>query len=496
MTTNRSDRVGHVEEAGVDYLPETERDSSPGNLFAVFLGSNLGWTVAVYGWVAVQLGLDFRGAVLSTVVGTLLGTIVLLPLATVSPRTGTNMTVSSGAFFGIRGRLIGSGLSLVIAVVFAALTVWTSGDALVATGHRLVGLPDAPAMHAAAYAIVSALIVVVALFGHATIVAMQKFVVPIAGTAIVLGFVAFAAGFDPTRIAAHPALGGYAQTFVLSVVLAMAGPLSYAPVVGDYTRRISLRRHSARRVRWALFGGLMIGMLLPSILGAFVGVAVQHSTGDFMGDLVGASPLWFVVLVLIVSVAGGFGQGVLNIYATGLDLETFFPSLRRVHTTALAAAASVVLLYVGVFVFNAIDSITAATIILNGITAPWVVVILIGALRTRAYDPDDLQAFAQRRHGGRYWFRAGWNVPAVVAWLAGSVFGVLSVDTTLYHGPLADVFGGVDPSALGSGIVTAIVYGGFVLLSPRSVDPAPDATAPAHSASVAPNAPVLEPPAS
>ncbi|WP_052226344.1 purine-cytosine permease family protein [Microbacterium mangrovi] len=492
MATSRSDRVGHVEEAGVDYLPENERDSSPGNLFAVFLGSNLGWTVAVYGWVAVQLGLDFRGAVLATVVGTLLGAVVLLPLATISPRTGTNMTVSSGAFFGIRGRLIGSGLSLVIAIVFAALTVWTSGDALVATGHRLVGLPNAPAVHAVAYAIVSAVIVVVALFGHATIVAMQKFVVPIAGTALVLGFLAFSAGFDPTRAAAHPALGGYAQTFVLAAVLAMAGPLSYAPVVGDYTRRISLRRHSARRVRAALFAGLMIGMLLPAVLGAFVGVAVRHSTGDFMGDLVGASPLWFVVLVLIVSIAGGFGQGVLNIYATGLDLETFFPRLRRVHTTALAAAASVALLYVGVFVFDALDSITAATVILNGITAPWVVVILIGALRARSYDPHDLQAFAQGRHGGRYWFRGGWNVPAVVAWFVGSVFGVLSVDTTLYRGPLAGVFGGVDPSALGSGIVTAVVYGGFVLLSPRLVDPAPEAT-PAVPDAAAP--PVLEQPA-
>lgn len=58
----------------------------------------------MFGWVSIQLGLDFWGAVISTVVGTLIGTVVVLPLAGVSPRTGTNMTVSSGAFFGIRGR--------------------------------------------------------------------------------------------------------------------------------------------------------------------------------------------------------------------------------------------------------------------------------------------------------------------------------------------------------------------------------------------------------
>ena len=55
------------------------------------------------------------------------------------------MTVSSGAHFGILGRFIGSGLALVFALVFAAITVWTSGDAIVAAGHRLLGTPEGTA---------------------------------------------------------------------------------------------------------------------------------------------------------------------------------------------------------------------------------------------------------------------------------------------------------------------------------------------------------------
>ncbi|MGO7983941.1 cytosine permease, partial [Rhizobium johnstonii] len=86
----------------------------------------------------------------------------------------------------------------------------------------------------------------------------------------------------------------------------------------------------------------------------------------------------------------------------------------------LSAAAAIALLYLGVFVFDAVDSITAATVLLNAIVTPWVVVIVIGALRRRkkalAYDPSDLQAFANRQRGGRYWFTGGWNLPAVVAW--------------------------------------------------------------------------------
>jgi limonene-1,2-epoxide hydrolase len=62
------------------------------------------------------------------------------------------------------------------------------------------------------------------------------------------------------------------------------------------------------------------------------------------------------------------------------------------------------------------------TVALNAVITPWVAILAIGALRTKTYDPTDLQAFAQGRHGGRYWSTGGWNVPAVVAWTVGAVF--------------------------------------------------------------------------
>ena len=124
-------------------------------------------------------------------VGIAVGTLAVLPTAIIGPRTGTNMTVSSGAFFGIRGRFIGSGLALAIALGFAAVTVWTSGDAIVAAGHRLLGTPESDIVHAVAYAAVAALMVTVALYGHSTIVAIQKVVVPIVGGLMIIGVFAF-----------------------------------------------------------------------------------------------------------------------------------------------------------------------------------------------------------------------------------------------------------------------------------------------------------------
>jgi purine-cytosine permease-like protein len=105
-------------------------------------------------------------------------------------------------------RFIGSGIALAIALGFAAVTVWTSGDAIVAAGHRLLGTPQDDIVRAVAYAAVAALMVTVALYGHATIVAMQKVVVPVVGEFMVLGVFAFAGGFAPAATGGDYALGG------------------------------------------------------------------------------------------------------------------------------------------------------------------------------------------------------------------------------------------------------------------------------------------------
>jgi purine-cytosine permease-like protein len=452
------DHVGGIETAGVEYLPEEARDSRPRNLGAVFLGANLTWTNVVFGAFAILFGLSFWQTVTSMVVGTAIGTLAVLPTATIGPRTGTNMTVSSGAFFGIRGRFIGSALALAIALAFAAVTVWTSGDALVAAGHRLLDTPDSHLVHGIAYAVVAALMVAVALYGHATIVAMQKIVVPVVGTLMVVGFLAFAGNVDVSASGGDYTLGGFWQTWALSAVLFAAAPISYGPTIGDYTRRVSSIRFSDKQICVALGCGMFIGVILPSLFGAFTALAFANPTDSYLDDLVTASPAWFVVPIVVISLLGGLSQGVLCIYASGLDLEGLTPRLRRTQTTVITAAVAIVLLYVGVFVFDAVESVTAMTIALNAVITPWIAILAIGALRTKSYDPTDLQAFADGRRGGQYWFTGGWHVGAVAAWTIGGAFGLLAVNTTLYVGPLADIAGGVDLSTVGSAAIAGLIY--------------------------------------
>lgn len=468
-----SDRFGHIETTGVEYIPESERDSSPSNVFAVFFGGNLAFSVIIFGWLPISFGLSWQSAVTSSFVGLALGTLLIAPLSLLGPRTGTNNVVSSGGHFGVRGRLIGSFLTLAFALAYAAIAVWTAGDALVAAAHRAFGTPDNGLVLALGYGLIALEIVVVASFGHATVVALQKFVIPIIGVLMLLGVFAFAGDFDSSKAGGNYLLGGYWSTWLLCVTVSIGGPLSYAPTLGDYTRRVSRTRFTDRSVALATSAGVFLGLFVAALFGIFTATTFTKLSDSYVRDLVAAAPGWYVVPIVVIALAGGLGQGVLNIYASGLDLEALIPRLKRIHTTLITSAVAVALLYIGVFVIDAVDAITAMTLILNGVAGPWVAINVVGFLVARrgVYDPADLQVFNEGRHGGRYWFTAGWNLRAVIPFAIASVCGVLAVNTTAYVGPLADIAGGVDVSLIGSGLVAALGYLVTLKIWPEGVGP-------------------------
>lgn len=130
----------------------------------------------VFGWLPITYGLGWWSSVTAITTGLILGSVLYAPFALFGPRTGTNSAVSSGAHFGVVGRLIGSILAMITAVGFFAISIWTGGDALVAGAHSLLGTPVNDAMSVAGYAITGVITIVIAVYGYATVVAAQKFI--------------------------------------------------------------------------------------------------------------------------------------------------------------------------------------------------------------------------------------------------------------------------------------------------------------------------------
>ena len=463
--TESIDRFGRVERAGVDYVPTAERHSTPANMFRVFIGGNLALSVVIFGWLPITFGLDFWQAIGSSAVGLAVGLLLMIPMTLLGTRTGTNNPVSSGAHFGMRGRLLGSFLTLLFAIAYAAIAVWTSGEALVAGAHRLFGTPQDSTALLIGYAIIALEVVLVALFGHGTIVALQKFIIPIAGIALLIGVFAFAPGFDATRSSGTYLLGSFWPTWLFAVTISIGGPLSYAPSIGDYARRINPKRFTDRQVAIAACAGIFLGLFATSAFGAFTASTFVKMSSSYVADLVATSPGWYLVPLLVLAIMGGFGQGVINIYASGLDLESIVPRLRRSQTTLITSVIAIVVMYLGVVATDAISSITAMTVVLNSVAGPWVIINGIGFLVARRgrYDPVALQRYGLGRGGGRYWFFHGWNLRAVVPLLAGSLAGLLTVQNQLYPAPLAGIAGGLDVSLP----LSMIVGGGLYLLALR-----------------------------
>ncbi|MEV6960836.1 cytosine permease [Streptomyces sp. NPDC051207] len=474
-----------IEQRGVDTVPEEERTSGPRDLVTILLGSNLCLGVIVFGWLPPSFGLDWWASVSSVVAGTVAGTALTAPLALVSLRTATNLSTSSGAQFGVRGRLVGSVVGLLLALGYTALTVWIGGDVMLGVLARLTGLPVNGTTYGVVYALLAAATVTGAVYGYRVLLAMSRVLAFGMTALLVLGVIAYAPHFTTGALpeAGGYLLGGFWPTWLLSAVAAgLSGPIAFITLLGDYTRYISPARHSSRRVLRATWLGLLLGLLVPQLFGTFTAFAARAAL-DYAGPLVDAAPGWYLVPLLLAATAGSVGNAGLMLYSMGLDLDAIVPRASRATATYTVAVAATACVFAGHYASTAQDAMTSFVLLLTAIGTPWAVITLIGFARCGGvYDADALQVFNRRAKGGVYWFHRGWNVPATVSWALGAAVGVLSVSLPRYEGPLLPLTAGVDVSFLLSGAVGGVAY---VLLTPRretavAVPAVPEARFSAH----------------
>lgn len=460
-----------VEQNGVDTIPEDERTARPRDIVGILWGGNLALSVMVFGWLAILYGLSWWQAVSAILVGTLVGSIAVMPLALLGYRAATNNSVTSGAYFGVRGRLVASVIGLLLCLGYIALTVWTGGEAIVSSLSRATGTEATNAWLALGYAVIAIVVAVVAVYGFRWLVTLNKLIVPVVGLTMVLSLVAFAPDFDSSYPGAPElyALGEFWPTWLLAALTAgIAGPISYVTLTGDWTRYVSSTRHSARSVLGATWLGLFVGLAVPTLFGAFISV-VAFDEFSFVGGFAAAGPAWLVLPILATGVVGSLGQGGINLYSMGLDLDAILPRLTRTQATFAVTGIALALVFLGKFVWDIESSVTLYVLFLTSLATPWAVITMIGYARTGGrFDRTSLQVFNRRETGGAYWFFHGWNIDAVIAWAVGSIVGVLSNSTETYVGPIAERLNGLDASVLTSAVAAGVVYLLLVLLRPHA----------------------------
>ena len=449
------------ETQGVDTVPEKDRSGKPSSFISIFVGSNLSLSVMVFGWLSILYGLSWWQSVSAIFIGTLLGSIFVSFSSLLGWRGSTNNSVASGAFFGVKGRLVASFVGLLLCIQYVALTVWTGGETISAGWARLTKSENSDSISAIGFALIAVSIVLFALLGYRWIVRLNTFVAPAMLVLVVLTVIALWSSFDPSY-AGDPelyALGTFWPTWLLAALTCgLAGPLSYATQTGDWARYISESSHSARDIVKNTFLALVVGLTIPTLFGAFVAVAA-FDENSFAAGYVANSPSWLLIPLLLVAVIGSLGQGSINLYSMGLDLDAILPRLSRLKSTALVAAVSTGLVFLGKFVYDAEAAVTNSVLFLTCLATSWLSITLYAfKINKGLIDKEAVQIFNRRTTGGPYWFSNGWNFKAVIAWAIGSALGILGVSTVDYIGPISNAFSGLDVSIPAAALGAIFAY--------------------------------------
>ena len=464
-----------IERHGIESIPDADRTATILDFFRIAWGGSNSLATAVLGAFPIIFGLSFAQALAATVLGVVLGAFILAPMAIFGPINGTNNAVSSSAHFGVVGRMVGSFLSLLTAVSFFSISVWSSGDAVMGALQRLVGIGTPDAGFALAYGFFAIAVLAVSIWGFRLMLQVNKISVVAATLLFVVGFAAFFPAFDSRYAGAGYAWGDprFWPAFIGAALVVLANPISFGAFLGDWSRY--LPRATRAGTLMAASIGAQVLSLVPFTFGLVTTSIIARAAprfldqADYTGGLLSIAPQAFVLPLLGLAVLSGMSTGVTSLYGTGLDFSSVFPRLSRPRATLLIGLIAFVLIFVGRFGFNLVDAITTFVSLIVVMTTPWMVVMMMGYfLRRGYYLPEAMQVFNRGQEGGAYWFHAGWNIPGMAAWLLSAALALLMVNIPGHFvGWLGTLAGGVDISLLAALVLPALLYPALLFIAPE-----------------------------
>lgn len=455
-----------IEIRGVDMIPENERNSKASNVFYVLCGSQFAFGIMAIGSLPIVFGLGWWAAFWALTLGLAMGSFVIGAVAILSQRTGTNGALASGAHFGVKGRVIGSFLNIVIAIGFYGLMVWTGAQAFVAGGHRLFGWSEGTGTLLIGCIIISIITAIVAIMGHKVVVLFEKIGTWLVGSIVILSLFTFSSQFDVSYEGGQYLLGGFGPTWALAMLVAASVPISYAPFVGDYSRYVP-NSHSSKKLAGATSLGMFVGCWLAMVPASYMMSTVKDISTPFVTGIIGGAPSWWIAPIMLAGIFGSLPNGGLCLYSAGLSLETLGWKLKRVTTTIIMTVVGFILVLVGVHdVSNMIQLIDGFVIIIIVGVSPWLAINLVGHYLVKGrYKPLDLHKSSP---SSSYWYSGGFNIPAIISWSIGLIVGLLFTSSSIYTGPLVTAVGGIDLSFTSSALVGALLYYTLKKLFPNS----------------------------
>jgi nucleobase:cation symporter-1, NCS1 family len=466
--------VTSVERRGIEHIPESGRWGRPSGLFWMWAGAVWNVEFVVYGALAVVVfGLSFAQAVVIILIGNLF--YVLTGLASLQgPRAGTTTFGVSRAPFGPNGnRLpsffnwvtqVGFEIEGIALIVFAAILLSSKAGFTAGVAAKVIFIILAVAIQA-----------VLPLLGHAAVLKVLRWLaIPFIVLFAVLA--GLSAGKVNLHVPAHGASWG-ALTIALALVIS-AGGLGWTENGNDYSRYLPPDASKVRIVFAVALGGAIPSALLE-ILGAAVATGVPSATT--VNGLISGFPSWFIWPYLIFAIVQLFSINTIDLYSSGVTLQSLIPGLRRLQCVAIDTVIAGSLAAYAVFSSHFLTLLTDFLLFIIVWLGPWCAIYLVDSwLRRNRYDSDALL-----NERGRYFRNGGVHWPAIIAQVLGMVCAAFWLNA---YSPYVGYFAGRNGGPFGSdfSVFIGLFVGGIVyyLLAGRSVHAEGEATTAGTAAEV------------
>lgn len=446
----------HAETRGIELVGDDDRHGRARDLFFVWAAPNISILSITIGATLILLGLELwqAGAVILAA-----AVLWVLPgiIAAAGPAAGTSGSVITRAMYGVRGnRLFVAVVGWFIGAVFLSLT-WLGSSFMGAALLGRLGLSDPVWVPIGVTLVVSAVTIVVAIFGHGLILRIY----PAMAAALFVIFLLVAGFVMPTvdwGYAAPEPLTGAALWSSLSIgfTILASTPLSFinSPDIARYLPRST----KPSRIAAATALGGAVPFVVFTGLGALLATGLSSAAFDTGLDvaLFDLLPGWLGPLLVVGVVLNTIALNAMTAYTSSMALQAIGFRLRRIPAAIIVGIVGTALTIYLVLSSSLLEAANLMLQFLVVVSGPAMAIFVVDVLRRRyAYDGAEL---FDTRAGGRHWCTRGWSIPGVTALLLGGVATALCLATEVWAGPVAQLTGFVDLSVPVGMLVAASLY--------------------------------------
>ncbi|KNH09976.1 putative hydroxymethylpyrimidine transporter CytX [Candidatus Burkholderia brachyanthoides] len=379
-------------------VPQQRRAFGTSDAFALWFSLGIGLLVAQAGALLVP-GLSLPHALLAIAVGSVIGVVLLALAGVVGTDTGLAAMSSLRPTLGVRGASVPAVLNAVQLVGWGSFEIVVMRDSTDALAKQSFNL----SMPLVWTLIFGALATLLAMSGPLSFV--RRFLRTWGIWLLLAG-----AGWLTWNLLARQNLGELMvrpgngeMAFGAGIDLAVAMPLSWLPLIADYTR--------FGRSAGGTFRGTLLGYGIANLwfyaLGAVYGLAAGGGDALLTVALAQAGGGIALLLILIDEIDNAFA----DIHSAAVSTGTFWA---RTSVPMLSAAFGALCTLVALVV--AMGKYQNFLLLIGSVFAPLFGVVLADHFVVRKRRID---AAALARIDGRYGYSDGWHVSAFVAWAIG-----------------------------------------------------------------------------